>query len=57
MAEWQLFASIHFLDFGASVALDIAAPMELTVASLLDLHLMRVVPAAATHESASIGAS
>lgn len=49
-----LFASLRVDDAHASLALHVAAPVELALASLAQLQLVAVVTPAAAHETTAI---
>ena len=48
-AKSKLLASVNVDSFDASLAFNVAAPVELALASLLDRRLVRVVASTATH--------
>ncbi len=49
LAESKLLARVNVDSFDASLAFNVAAPVELALASLLDRRLVRVVASTATH--------
>lgn len=49
-----LFTGCHFDDLGASLAFDVAAPLELAFASFLDFHALSCETSAAAHLVATI---